>query len=111
MLDVKLIRENPDKVRKGIKDKGFNIDIDHILEIDSKKRELDVKVQSLREERNKAAKAQDIDVGKRVKEELQRLEPQLEELERKFNEEFNKIPNLPLPQVPIGVSEKDNVEK
>ncbi len=110
MLDVKLIRENPDKVRKGIKDKGFNIDIDHILEIDSKKRELDVKVQSLREERNKAAKAQDIDVGKRVKEELQRLEPQLEELERKFNEEFNKIPNLPLPQVPIGVSEKDNVE-
>ncbi len=110
MIDIKLLRENSDKIQKSAKDKGIDVDIAHILEIDSKKRELDIKVQNFREERNKAAKAQDIDAGKKVKEELQRLEPQLEELEKKFNEEFNKIPNPPLSQVPVGVNEKDNVE-
>ncbi|MBI2621274.1 MAG: serine--tRNA ligase [Candidatus Levybacteria bacterium] len=110
MIDIKLIRENPEKIQKAAKDKGIEIDIGHILEIDTKFRELSQKVQSLREERNKAAKEKSIEEGKRIKEELQKLEPELEELERKFAEEFNKIPNPPLPQVPVGTSEKDNIE-
>ena len=120
MIDIKLLREEPDKVRKALKDKGVNIDLDQIIDIDNKKRELDLKVQGLREARNKAAKAASnavdnekiniVEEGKRIKEELQRLEPELEELERKFAEEFNKIPNSPLPQVPVGTSEKDNIE-
>lgn len=110
MIDIKLLRENPDKVREAIRNKGFDLDLDQIIELDSKKRELDIKVQSLREERNKAAKAKDIDAGKRVKEELQRLEPELEKAEKEFGNLFNQIPNPPLPQVPIGANEKDNVE-
>lgn len=120
MIDIKFIRENPEKVQKAAKDKGIEIDIDQILETDNKRRELDIKVQSLREERNKAAKAASnavdnekvniIEEGKRIKEELQKLEPELGELEKKFNEEFGKIPNPPLPQVPVGADEKDNVE-
>lgn len=110
MIDVKLLRENPDKIRKAVKDKGFDIDLDQIIELDSKKRELDIKVQNLREERNKAAREQNIDVGKRVKKELQRFEPELEKAEKEFGDLFNQIPNLPLPQVPVGTSEKENVE-
>ncbi len=110
MIDLKVLRENPDKIKEATKNKGFDIDIDHILEIDSKKRELDVKVQNLREERNKAAKAHNIEEGKRIKEELQKLELELEKLEKEFNQAFSQIPNPPLPQVPVGTSEEDNVE-
>ena len=88
MIDIKLLREEPDKVRKALKDKGVNIDLDQIIDIDNKKRELDLKVQGLREARNKAAKAASnavdnekiniVEEGKRIKEELQRLEPELE---------------------------------
>lgn len=110
MIDIKILREEPEKVRIGAKNKGFEVDIDHILEIDNKKRELDIKVQSLREERNKAAKAKDIEEGKRVKKELQDLEPELEKAEKEFEDLLSQIPNLPLPEVPVGVNEKDNVE-
>ena len=52
MLDIKFIRENPQVVQKAAKDKGIDIDINHVLEIDSKHRELALFVQKLREERN-----------------------------------------------------------
>lgn len=120
MIDIKILREEPEKVRKALEDKGVNLDLDQIIELDGKKKELDIKVQNLRESRNKAAKAASnavdnekvniIEEGKRVKKELQGLEPELEKLEKKFNEEFNKIPNPSLPQVPVGAGEKDNVE-
>ena len=52
MLDIKFIRENSSLVQKAAKDKGIEIDINHVLEIDSKHRELFISVQKLREERN-----------------------------------------------------------
>ena len=54
MLDIKFLRENPQVVQKAAKDKGISIDVNHILEIDAKYRELSQSVQKLREERNKA---------------------------------------------------------
>ena len=120
MIDVKLLRENPEKIKEAVKVKGFSVDIDQIIELDNKRRELETKIQNLREQRNKIAKAASNAVdrektkiaeeGKKIKDELQKVEPQLEELEKKFAEEFNKIPNPPLSQVPKGESEKDNVE-
>lgn len=110
MIDVKLLREEPEKIRKALKDKGVNVDLDQVIELDNKKRELDIKVQGLREERNKAAKEQNIEEGKRVKKELQDLEPELEKAEKEFEDLFSQIPNLPLPEVPVGVNEKDNKE-
>ena len=52
MLDIKFVRENPEKVAKAARDKGIEIDINHVLEIDEKFRELSQSVQKLREERN-----------------------------------------------------------
>ena len=64
MLDIKFIRENPEKVQKAAKDKGIEINLEHILELDSKLRGLDAMVQSLREERNKTARQKNIQKGK-----------------------------------------------
>ena len=63
MLDIKIIRENPDLIVKRAKDKGIEVNIEHVLELDSKLRGLDTMVQSLREERNRVAKEKNIEKG------------------------------------------------
>lgn len=102
MIDIKYLRENAEKVQKSAKDKGVEIDVAHILEIDSKKKELDIKVQSLRETRNKAAKEQDIEKGKSLKVELERDEKALKAVDEELQNWLLKIPNPALEGVPIG---------
>ena len=52
MIDVSLIRNNPKAIQKAAKDKNVDINIEHILEIDKRYKELLIVVQKLREERN-----------------------------------------------------------
>ena len=108
MLDIKFIRENPEKVQKAAKDKGIEVDIDHILEIDSKFRELALKVQNLREKRNKVAKEQNIEEGKRLKTELERDENALRAVEEELNNWLLKIPNPAKEDVKVGKDESEN---
>lgn len=111
MLDIQFIRENPEKIKKGVTDKQFDASlVDKVLKLDGKRRELLQEVEKLRAERNKFAKEKNIEEGKKVKQKLQGLEPELGDLESKFLESLNQIPNPPLPQVPVGKSEKENVE-
>jgi len=111
MIDIELLRGDPEKVKKGVADKQFDVSlIDKALQLDKKRRERLQEVENLRANRNKFAKEKNIEEGKRVKAELQKLEPHLEEAEKSFNEVFNQIPNSPLPQVPVGKSDKENVE-
>ena len=107
MIDIKLLRENPEKVKKACQNKRVVVDIDKILEIDKKKRELIQQIENLKAEKNKLA-AKDIEKGKELKEKIKQLEPELENLEKEFNELFLQIPNLPLDDVPIGKDEGGN---
>ena len=79
MLDIKFIRENSKFIEESAKNKGVEINISELLKIDSEKKEVGVKVQKLREERNAAAKERNVEKGKKLKEEL-------ESLEKTFNE-------------------------
>ncbi len=111
MLDLKFIRENPDKVKKGITAKGFEDNlVDKVLEFDKKWREELGKYEQLRAQRNKAAESKDIEAGKKIKAELSQLEPKLKELELGVNNILQTLPNLPADDVPVGKSETDNVE-
>lgn len=110
MLDIKFIRENPDLVKKSVKDKGISLDIDALLKIDNEKRDLSVKVQSLREDRNRAAKKKNIEKGKKVKEELWPLEDKLKEISEKLNSLMIITPNIPAEDTPIGENSKANKE-
>jgi len=107
MIDIKLLRDNPDKIKKACKDKGVIVDIDKILELDKKKRELIQEIEGMKAEQKKMGKEQ-IEKAKNLKEEIKKLEPELEKIEKEFNELFLQIPNLPLGDVPIGKDESEN---
>lgn len=108
MLDIRFIRENPALVSRSAEDKKYPINIDHILEIDTAHRDLAVEVQTLREERNKYAKEQNIEKGKELKVILDKKEHALSALKEELDNELLKIPNLPKEDVKVGKSEEDN---
>lgn len=108
MLDIKFIRENPGLVQEKAKQKKVDIDVNHVLEIDTKYRELLQDVQKLQEERNVAAKIKDIEKGRALKNELEKGEHAVLALKGELNEWLLKIPNLPKDDVKIGVDESEN---
>lgn len=119
MLDIQFIRDNVDKVRKGISDKQYDPSlVDLVLELDQKRRQLIQEIQDLRRKRNeiaeKAKTAKDKDSliaeGKEVKESLQLKEPELTKVEKEFLDAMNQIPNLPAPDVKVGKDDSENEE-
>lgn len=111
MLDIAFIRENTEKVKKGVIDKGFDSElVDKVLDLDEKRRKLIIEVEELRAKRNKVAEEKNVEEGKKLKEELKSKEPELTKVEEEYKEALNNVPNLPLPEAPVGKSEKENVE-
>ncbi|MAF20819.1 MAG: serine--tRNA ligase [Parcubacteria group bacterium] len=107
MLDIKYIRENPDKVKKACQDKQVKCDIDRLLELDKKRRELLQESESLKAEQNKLGKDQQ-EKAREIKEEIKKIEPALKQTEQEFDKLMKQVPNLPLADVPVGEGEKDN---
>jgi seryl-tRNA synthetase (EC 6.1.1.11) len=124
MIDIKLIRENPNFVKERLKtrDESYLKLIDRLLEIDEERRKIIKEVESLRAERNEKSKLFPIlkkegkdttEIQQRVKqigEIIKNLEDKLQEIENEFNSILYYIPNLPAPDVPVGKDENDNVE-
>lgn len=108
MLDINYIRENIDLIKKAIKDKKIDLDLDQLLTIDQKRRDLISKVDNLRQDRNEAAKNKDIERGKKVKENLVVIEKDLEKIEGDFFNLMILVPNIPLSDVPQGKDESEN---
>lgn len=110
MLDINLIRENPEKVKKGIADKGYDpAMVNQVLKLDETRRKLIGEIENRRQERNKLGRG-DVEKGKEIKETLRQLEPELQKTEEDLKTLLYEIPNLPLERVPIGKNEKENVE-
>ncbi|MDO8639538.1 MAG: serine--tRNA ligase [bacterium] len=108
MIDIKLIRENPEAIKKAAESKNIQVNTDHVLEIDQKYRELSFLVQTLREERNKYAKERNIEKGKGIKEKLEKEEKALLAVKEELDRELLKIPNPPKSDVKIGKNESEN---
>ena len=110
MIDINLVRKNPDLVKKKTSEKGYDPSIvDKVVEADEKRRGILKKVEELRSLKNKAAKEKNIEKGKETKVLLQDVEPKLAEAESELNQFLNSIPNLASDDTPIGRSEEDNV--
>jgi len=107
MLDLKYIRENPEKVKDGCKARGVDCNISKLLELDEKRRELVQQVEALRAQQNKLGR-EDIEKARGVKEEIKSLEPQLKDIERTFHSLLTLLPNMPQDDVPVG-DESNNV--
>ena len=95
MLDISFIRENPGKVKEGIKKIGYDPKVvDRVLRVDEARRQLIGEIERFRQKRNKLTK-DDIKQGKKIKEMLKRLEPDLRAVEEQLKNLLYEIPNLP----------------
>lgn len=118
MLDIRFIRDNAERVQTAAQQKGYEVSIQRLLELDDERRSLQQQVDELRERRNaNAAKMKGgrpeqalIDEGKQIKVELAEREGYLTNTEQEFTELLKKVPNMPLEDVPVGTSEDENVE-
>lgn len=127
MIDIRLLRENPELIKENIK-KKFQEErlplVDEVLELDEKWKKGKQKGDKLRAERNKisqdineAKKSKDqkrakelIKRAKEIPDKIGRNENKTKELEKKRNYLLNQIPNIIHDSVPIGRTENENVE-
>lgn len=115
MIDPNLIKDNPTLVKKAALSKGVDLDIDQINSATHKAKELQTKVESLRNQKNdfnlKLRDKKDPKILKQateIKKQLEKLEEELKENAPKIKEEYYKIPNLPAPDVKEGEGESGN---
>lgn len=109
MLDINLIRNDPEKVKKGLRAKNADAGlVDKFLELDEKWRVLNKKFDDSRAEQKKLGEAKDILGAKALKEEIKKIESDLMDLDKMRQEILNQMPNLPLASALIGKNEKDN---
>jgi len=116
MLDIKFIRENPEKVKQGAKNKGVDIDIDKLLELDAKRREAIAKSEQIKAEQNKlsasgegAPSPEIIEKAKALKEEFHTQEAALKEVEAQYDVLMRQIPNPAFDDVPLGKDDSENI--
>ena len=127
MIDIKLVRENPELVKENIKKKFQDeklVLVDEVIELDKEFRASKAKGDELRAEKNKISKQIGMFMGKGLKEEAENAKKrvaeiakelvELEEKEPKLQEEIKtrmmSIPNIIDPSVPIGKDDSENVE-
>jgi seryl-tRNA synthetase len=120
MLDINFIRNNPDKIKDGIRKKRMKVDLDELLVVDDEVRKLRTDVENLRADRNRLSKEipklkeqekkSAVDQVKEIKDALSAKEPELRETEERFEKLMLLVPNPPMEEVPDGESDDDNVE-
>ncbi len=121
MLDIKFIRENKDLISAGAKKKHIDFDVEALLKVDDKRRELIVSIEKKRAQQNsvsekmvktsdQAEKSQMITEMRVLKEELQKEEEELKSVMHEWQTMMVAVPNVPDISVPEGAEDKDNKE-
>ncbi|WP_440772009.1 serine--tRNA ligase [Natronorubrum sp. DTA28] len=124
MLDRTYLRDNPEEVRDGLEARGADVDLDELLEIDERWRELKARGDELRHERNQVTqqigelvadgkqeeKDEAIAQSKELKADIEAVESEATELQDELEERLLEVPQLPHESVPKGVDERHNVE-
>ena|SRR3989339_392024 len=121
MLDIKLIRENAEKVKLGLKKRNFEIQLEELLGWDSERRQIISDMEKLQEKRNKSAE----EVGKlkrsgqepapglleemnKVRDQIQERERFLVVIEQKIEDFLLRVPNIPDDSVTVGKDAAEN---
>jgi seryl-tRNA synthetase len=122
MLDIKLIRENPEKINELLKRRNPELSIDEVIKIDEDRRKIQVQVDNLRAKR----KSESQSIGemkkrgentdaiqaevKKIGDDIKALEEHQNALDAKQRDLLLHIPNIPDETTPIGETEDDNIE-
>ncbi len=121
MLDINLIREQPDLVRKALSDRQMDpAPVDRILELDARRRAILTEVEALKAERNAvskeisqmkdaAARQAKIESMRAVGDKIAAIDKEVAEVEEELKSVAATIPNLPDARTPVGKDESENV--
>ncbi|MCB2209507.1 serine--tRNA ligase [bacterium] len=121
MLDINLIREEPELVREALVKRQMDPGIaDQVLSLDEKRRELIQSVEEMRSERNsgskeigkmkyKDARQAKIDAMRALGDKIDAVDAELSTVDEDLTALMAEIPNIPDPDVPVGVDDSDNI--
>lgn len=117
MLDIQFIRENREQVATKAQQKGYPVDVDTLLQLDERRRDLVTQIEAVRAKRNDLAAmlkktkptAEQIAEGKALKEQVAQLESDLAPVDEQYQALLHAVPNMPLQDVPVGATEDENV--
>ena len=119
MLDIRFIRENKELVQKSATEKGYHIEIRALLELDEQRKAWLSRIEEIRKERNQLASsagsqqpsAEQIERGRKLKEELSHLDESLKKVEEQYDKFLREIPNIIPDDTPSGGEENNHEEK
>jgi len=120
MLDIKFIREHSEEIKKAAELKKIDLDVDELLYVDQRRRDLLTELESLQATKNEFSKI----IGTLSAEERQvkllemkevdlkstQIKALLEEVLLQYNELMTKVPTIPAADTPVGKDDRDNVE-
>lgn len=124
MLDIKIVRENPEAVKQAMKNRNKDMDaqIDRLIALDEERRSVNARADSLKAEQNQASKqipqlkkeggdvSALMDRMKSISDEVKELNAHLSEMETEQRDILLSIPNIPHASVPIGKDDTDNMD-
>lgn len=122
MLSLEQIRKNPELIKSGVAKKKFSCDIDRFLQVDSERRTLISEFEYLRAEQNASnARIASMKKGssefaaaiadmKTIAAKVKSADQKIKDVEEEWRSLYLSIPNIPHESVPVGKSDKDNVE-
>ncbi|MFQ5810598.1 MAG: serine--tRNA ligase, partial [Armatimonadota bacterium] len=120
MIDIKIVRENPELIKHAAEVRGMEVDVDAILALDAQRREAIYEVEKKKAVRNEASKRigelrkAGEDAGEAMAEmralgeEIKELDARIAEAEAKLHDGLLELPNIPRDEVPIGEDKPDN---
>jgi len=118
MLDIKLIRDNPDLIRQALEKRGDKAPLDEIIKLDERHRQMLHQMETLRAKRNEVSKQlgkmaekppQLIADMRQLGEQITSLEKEIDQLVAELEDNLLRLPNIPATDVPIGKDERDNI--
>jgi seryl-tRNA synthetase len=121
MLDINLIRQTPEIVREALEKRQMDPSpVDQVLSLDEKRRELIQSVEEMRSERNAVSKEiskmkdkderqAKIDAMRELGDKIDSVDAELSQVEADLQSLVSEMPNIPDPEVPIGVDDNDNI--
>ena len=114
MLDIKFIRENPEVVKKSIKDRHLKIDVENLLKLDTERRKILIELEDLKAKRNRASKGgkpkpEVIKEMKSASQKISDLSKKVEDIDKKLGILTLDIPNIPHSSIPVGTVKANKV--
>lgn len=110
MIDIALVRTNPDLVRQTVRAKGSDVDVERLITVDAEMRRLTAHTEGLRSRQKKFTRDTPRDEAKALKDELAAAGEQLRAFEAERDALWARVPNLVAEDTPVGDDDEANVE-